>query len=176
MKPVVKYQVMTAAVVVLFLYLFATEVPERWRETSALYDDLQAKEQESPELLLARKLELQARQRRLASELTGDSGRFEQSETGVVEFLNATARKSGVRFSSLTPIASPATGQLREIGFSLLFESDFHSAGRFVNEMEEGGILTRVVRIEITTPPKRSSRLGLRIEGVAYIIPPHQVM
>ncbi len=166
-----KYQWMTVGMVALFLYLSATEIVDRWGETFQIYGELQAKELQSPENLVARKLELQARQHALAARFIKDAGRFEQSETGVVEFLNAAGRETGVTFESLTPVAADRAGRMQEVSFSIRAVADFHGIGRFINQLETGPMMVRMKSLDLSAAQKTSSRISARIEGSAFVIP-----
>jgi hypothetical protein len=112
-----KYQYGTVVLVLLFLYLFVTEVPDRWGTTFRLYDDMKTKEELNPEKLAQKKMELRARHQELMTALVHSSGSYDQSRTGVLEYLNSSARQAGVKFESLVPTESESAGQMREIGF-----------------------------------------------------------
>ena len=166
-----RYQLMTVGLLVLFLYVSATELVDRWGETIRLYSDLEQKEQQSPENLISRKYELQARQQALAAKFTKDVGRFEQSETGVVEFLDVTGRETGVTIESLTPATSERAGRIQEVSFSVKANADYHAIARFVNQLETAAMMVQMKTIELSAPQKGSSRLSARVEGSAFIMP-----
>ncbi len=171
MKPLIKYKAVTAGVVFLFLYVLCAEIPDRWRGTLATYQDLMARQEESPESIASRRFELEARKRELASRFTRDAAQFDQSETGVVEFLNATARRTGSHISAIIPASRAQAGQIQEIGFTLHVDADFHTIARFVNGLEQSGMLVRINSLELSVPNQRGRRLEAAIEGSAFVIP-----
>jgi len=183
MSPTTKYQLLTVLTVVMFFYLLLTEVTGRWSEIGRLHNELTQRQQTvlNPEELAEKKLRLAERKKSLTSLLTRDSGTFEQSQTGVFEFLNASARKTGVRFESLVPAETESSGEIQEIGFKLSMTSSFHRIGAFVNEVESGAMTVRLQRLDMANRTRArqeeaerttgKSPLEASLEGVSYIYP-----
>jgi Tfp pilus assembly protein PilO len=166
-----KYQYGTVVLVLLFLYLFATEVPDRWRTTFRLYDDIKTKEELNPEKLAQKKMELRARHQELMAALVRSSGSYDQSRTGVLEYLNASARQAGVKFESLVPSESESAGQMLEIGFKIGINSGFHRIGTFINTIEKGTMCARIRKIEVQSRSESGSNVNAMIEGSVTILP-----
>src|SRR5258707_2428541 len=141
-----KYQILIAAALVLCVYLASTEIIDRWAEVFRLHAIFIQKEETllDPQVLAEKKMDLLARKRLLGSMLTKGTARYEQSETGVFEYLNASAKQSGIRFQSLTPLESQTSGQIREVGFKLQFSASYHHLGAFLNAVESRAVLSQV--------------------------------
>ncbi|MBI3766166.1 MAG: hypothetical protein HY277_06650, partial [Ignavibacteriales bacterium] len=103
-----KYGLMTMGLGVVFLYVFMTEVTDRWRGVFQLYGEVTLKEEIviTPEHLAEEKMNLLKKKRSLTSIMANNGSMYEQSQTGVCEYLNACAKESGVRFESLVPVES----------------------------------------------------------------------
>jgi Tfp pilus assembly protein PilO len=168
-----KYQLFIALAVVLFVYVVATEVADRIGKTFRLYAALEAKEQSmlKPEALAEKRVNLISRKRALTLIVTKGAGTYEQNETGVFEYLNASAKKTDVRFESLVPIDAQTNGQIKEVGFKLNFSTQYHHAGAFLNTVETGAMLVRMRQIEIALHSVSSSTVEVNAEGIAYIVP-----
>ncbi|MGD0339100.1 MAG: type 4a pilus biogenesis protein PilO [Bacteroidota bacterium] len=166
-----KYQYFTAALFLVFIYLTGTEVLDRWSTSLQLYNEMRAKEELNPEKLAMKKMELRARRQQLMTALTRNSGNYDQSETGVFEYLNSCAHEASVKFESLVPAESESTSQLREIGFKIGISNDFHHVGTFVNTIENGTLSARIRKIEIQSRSKSGSPVSATIEGSVSILP-----
>ncbi len=171
MTTIHRYQIAAAAAAILFLLYVPGEAIDRWGEVGRLAQELEAEEDQTPEKLHAKAVELRARETTLASMLTSDSSVFEQSRTGVIELLNATARHSGVVFESFSPVESEGSGQIQEVGFKLHFGAELHKVGRFLSELESGALMVRIRSLELSRSPRNKLELSAALEGAAYIIP-----
>src|SRR5437867_6478358 len=123
-----KYLTLTLVLITVFAYLTVTEVTSRWQSTMDDYSRFQQIRREvlSPEALAEKKMALLARKKALGEILTKGLKEYEQSETGLIEYLNAGAKSSGIRFESLTPFAADSKAEVSEIGFKIDFISDYH--------------------------------------------------
>lgn len=167
-----KYQFVLSGVMLLFVYLTATEVTDRWRETWDRYLELRRKQEEilDPQKLIERKHELTVRRNSLASFLTNDKGEVEQSQTGVFGFLTDKARQTKTRIESLVPLKAQSEGRIENIGFRVGLSSSFHELGSYLNALETGTMSITIKKLELANQMK-SSLLHAEIEGVAYIFP-----
>ena len=160
---------MTAA----FLYVMGTEVFGRWSEAFQAYGELKQKEETmlSPEQLADKKMSLIAKKRTLAAAVTKDADTFEQSQTGVFEFLNSCAKSAGVRYQSLVPAESQSSSQIKEVGFKINFFTSYHRVGLLLNLVETGAMPMHMKKLELTSETKESPTLQVSMEGVAFIVP-----
>ncbi len=164
-----KYRLLTAAILLAFLYLGGTEVVDRWSAVWSQYRETASRQEISPENLALKRLELRAREQEIMAALTRDAGRYEQSQTGVFEYLNACARSSGVKIETIVPTESPSTGRLRESGFKLGIHDNYHGIGRFVNAIENGAMRARIQKIEIQK--QQGQKLDATLEGRITLFP-----
>ena len=155
----------------MFAFIMASVMEDRWKRVFILYDTLDQKEQTilDPVALAKKKMNLFAKKKQLASEVTKGEGQYEQSETGVFEYLNANAKAASIRFESLAPIEPQTNEEVKEIGFKLRFASDYHRIGAFLNSIESGEMLSEIKRIDITSKAATSSVLQVNVEGVTRV-------
>jgi len=171
MPPKRKYQLLVAGVVFLFVYVTGTEVVDRWRDTYAQYLDFAQKQKEvlEPAILAEKKLELLARRDSLTGLLTEDGGDYDQSQTGVFEFLAGTARTTNVHMESVVPVSVQKEGQVENIGFRLALSAGFHDVGFYLNALEGGAMSVRISKLELSNGGK--VLLHADLEGVASVFP-----
>jgi Tfp pilus assembly protein PilO len=162
-----RYQLLIIATLLITVYIAGTEVFDRWRQTLRLYDDLAKKEQSllSPAELSAKKMLLQQRQQMLTERVAARSKVFEQTQAGLVKFLNAEARANGFRFESIAPKDLREAGRLKEIGMTLDFQTTYHKVGAFVNALETGPFPLGIDRADLIAREPGSSSLQVRLEG-----------
>lgn len=172
MSPPKKYLSLLSAILFAFLYLLATEVLGRWGEALDLHDQVAAKENEvlDPEGIAARRMQLLERQTDLTGRVVNGDARFEQSMTGVYEFLTKCAASTGVRIVSLVPAQNESEGQITGLGFKITANAEFHKACAFIGAMESGSLAVSLRRVHYALERKGSSRLLAEIEGVAYVL------
>jgi len=168
-----KYSLIMAIAAFVFLYVVATQIIDGWREAFRSYGELVTRRQIAlnPEQLAVEKSDLEARKKILAASLVRGVTHYDENQTGVFAFLSASAQKVGVRFESLFPLAAPVTGQLKEIGFKIIFSADFHHVGSFVNLIETGSVLVRLKKLEIGSHSATARELEVSAEGAAYQLP-----
>jgi hypothetical protein len=172
MSPKKKYLAYTLVMTIVFFYLLTMEVLDRWEQAFQLYDVL-ARQQRSvlnPEELAENKMKLLARRQSLGSMLTRGAGQYDQSETGVFEYISTNARKAAIHLESLTPVEPKTSGQITELGFKLQFASEYHRLGAFLNSMENGAMMTNVRRIDIASRVPTSPLLQVSTEEVVSIL------
>jgi Tfp pilus assembly protein PilO len=162
-----RYQLLIIATLVITVYIAGAEVFDRWRETFRLHDDLAKKEQSllGPAELSARKVLLQERKRSLTEKVAARSKVFEQTQAGLVKFLNAQARANGFCFESIAPKDLREAGQLKEISLTLDFQATYHKVGAFVNALETGPFPLGIDRADLIAREPGSSSLQVRLEG-----------
>jgi Tfp pilus assembly protein PilO len=162
-----RYQLFIIVTLLVTAYIAGTEVFDRWKETFQLYDDLAKKEQSllGPAELSAKKMLLQERKRSLTEQVAARSKVFEQTQAGLVKFLNAQGRANGFRFESLVPKELRAAGRLKEIGLTLDFQAIYHQVGAFINELETGPFPLGIDRADLVAREPGSSSLQVRLEG-----------
>ncbi len=103
--------------------------------------------------------------------LRSGSGNYDQNQTGVIEYLNACARESGIKFESLVPTESESASQLRESGFKIGLNADFHHIGKFINTVENGAMNARIRKIDMQSRSKSGTPVSATIEGDVTILP-----
>ena len=167
-----KYLIIIIGTLALFLYIMSTEVIDRSDSVIQLYDELQQKEQNTlnPEQLAEKRMSLTVKKAMLMSTIMKGSGTYDQSETGVFEFLNASAKEAGIRFESLTPIASRSVAQIKDIGFKISFAAGYHQVGKLLNGLETGAMFAQMKKLDLTAETIESERLQVNAEGVVYVI------
>ena len=172
-----KYLTLTLTLITIFAYLTFTEVTSRWQSTMDEYSQFQQKRREvlNPEALAEKKLDLLARKNALGEMLTKGLKEYEQSETGLIEYLNAGAKLSGIRFESLTPFAADSKADVSEIGFKIDFISDYHHTGAFVNAIETGAMMVRCEKINLALSKEAGKNLHISVEGSTYILSPKRI-
>ena len=171
MSPKRKYQLLLAGVVFLFVYVTGTEVLDRWRDTYAQYSDFAQKQKEvlEPSILAEKKLGLIVQRDSLTGLLTEDRGDYDQSQTGVFEFLAATARTTNVRMESVVPLSVQNEGQVENVGFHLIVSGGFHDVGFYLNALEGGAMSVNIRKLELSNGGK--ALLHADMEGVASVFP-----
>ncbi len=165
-----KYRLFIFGTIAVFLFLLFTEVWDRWSGVVTLYSDLQEKEKLTIDNIQQRRIDLRAQQQLLTAQLAGHSEIYRNNQTGVFEYLNDCARKSGVRFTSLVPSENDAGAQLKEIGFKIEVQSDYHHIAQFVNAIETGVFNARFRKLIIGTDESKDRQLKAQLEGVVYVV------
>jgi Tfp pilus assembly protein PilO len=162
-----QYQSLILLTLVIAVYLLGTEVVDRWEGAGQLYDELVKKEQTSldPSELAATKAVLAERKLALTKKLAARSQTYEQTQAGLVKFLNAQARTSGFRFESLAPKELRTAGRLKEVGLTIDFQATYHQVGSFVNALESGPFPLEIDRADLIVREPGSSLLQARLEG-----------
>jgi hypothetical protein len=95
---------------------------------------------------------------------------FDQSPTGVYEYVSRSAALSGITMETYVPVDSGTTSSKREVGFSIRFISTFHKSARFINEIEGGAIPVSIKQVEFGGRGT-SGNLEIIVKGTAYIFP-----
>lgn len=165
-----RYAMMSAAAGVLFLFVLVPEAAERSKAVWSLLQEAQSDEKPIPHDELGRRAgELALREEALRSFIRMSGSHFEQSRTGVFEFLSNSARSAGVAFESLKPGGSEGSGPVTAITFTATLQADYHRIGAFVSSLESGPIPVRIETIELA----RNERPGIatKLTGRAYIVP-----
>lgn len=165
-----KYKTLIVSTVVMVVYLCLTEVYGRWSETIALSVEF-AHREEVPdlEMLEQARSELLQRKKTLLVAVVDKSGRYEQTETGLFEFLSEQGQSAGIRYGSLVPEESEPKGELTEVGFNIEFSSDFHRMGKWLNSLESGPIPTHISMVRISSENALSDKLNATVKGRAHI-------
>jgi hypothetical protein len=172
MKAKQKYQTILIAVLVAFVYLLLTEVAGRWSSTIQDYGILLERQKIvlKPDELDKKKVELSVQKNLLSAKLTGGNRQYEQSQVGVVNFLDASAKGANILLCSLTPLESKTAAQMVEHGFRMEIIGTYHRLGTFINSLETGAIPIRVTKIEMTSQHPGSSIVTAMIEGKAFVL------
>lgn len=157
----------------LFVYVGLTAVVDRWGSTYDEYAELRQKQDDllDPSAVMERMAVMTSRRDSLEMRLTDDSGEYEQSQSGVLEFLTAKAKVTTVRIESLVPVEGKSEGQLENVGFRISFSAGFHDAGFFLNALENSGMSVSITKFGLTASSPSSSILHGEIEGSVYIFP-----
>lgn len=173
MSSAIKYQLIASAMFLVFLFLLGTEVPDRWGAALHSSDEVRKKEEIvlDPEALAEKRLDLLSRKRSLVALVTKESGDYEQSQTGVFEFLNAGATDAGIQFETLTPMEPDSSGQIKLVPFRLAFSGTYAGVGGFLGAIEQGPIAIRINKLELASKSVGSSILQVGAEGAAFIFP-----
>jgi Tfp pilus assembly protein PilO len=168
-----KYSLLILTVLILFLYIIATEIPDRFSKLTQNYMDYSQKKETvlNPEKLQEKKLSLLQMKQSLTSVLTKDGRKYEQNQTGVIEYLNDCAREAGIKYESLIPTENQSAGQIKEIGFKLTMLSRYNKVGKFLNTVENGALMICIKKLEINGKEGGLTPLYVIIQGVAYIFP-----
>lgn len=171
MNQLQRYRLILVVLSVVFLYLVSTEVPERWGSALTVWAGIREKQDRigDPEQLGERRDALLSRRELLSSSMLQRSGEYEQTQTGVFEFLTACARQTQIRLESVTPLKPKANGQHEEIPLVIQFHDTFHRIGTFINIIENGAIPVKFTKLEIATRQPAKSQLEVKIEAIAYV-------
>jgi Tfp pilus assembly protein PilO len=172
MKPERKYLILITVITCSFLYLLFTEMPTRLSTIWSLYDEYRAKQIMilDPQALAEKKLALMKVRKTLTSSIVRNSSRYEQNQSGVIEYLNGCARESGFSFASFVPITIESTGQIEEIGFKLKMIVPYHLFGKFVNTVEKGEMIARIKAFTIKKVQSTSPQLDISCEGSVFVL------
>lgn len=166
-----KYQALTALAVVLGILFTATEVRTRAGRILNLVSEIRSKEEVTTESLTQEEFALKARESQLTSVLSGEHGAYEESETGVIEFLHESARNSGVQVESLVPSAVQVqSSKLKEIGITVKLSGGFHSVGVFLNRVENGPFTIRARKLGLSQDGSASRSLKAVLEATTVIL------
>ncbi len=160
-------------VLILFIYVAATEVAGRLIEICNQYDDLRQKETEllDPLSFSRKKLALSVRRDSLTMFLTNDRGEFDKSQTGVIELLTRKAKTTGVHIESLRPMRMEREGQFENICFRISLNAGFHEIGVYINALESGHMAININKVELALRSNVRSEVHADVEGVAHTLP-----
>ncbi len=166
-----KYQLLLAGTVVLFFWILSTEVAERYSELWKAYTELEMKEggASEPEALAAERSQLLVHQKRMKDLLRAQTGAFEQSRTGTLEFINASATQATVRLESLVPMKPETRAHEQVMGFKLSCSGPVHRIGVFINRLEEGPFSLRLTKLEVTREGAHPPSVKGTIEGAVRL-------
>ena len=169
--PLRKYQLLLAGTVALFLYILATEVAERYGELWKAYGELEVKKEagSGPEALASERLALLARQKKLKELLRAQTGVFEQSRRGTLEFINASASKAMVRVESLVPTKAETSAHEEHMAFRLSCTGPVHRVGLFLNQLESGPFSLHVSKLDISREGAQTSSVKATLEGTVHL-------
>ena len=167
-----KYVYLIGLTALLFVYVLATEVVDRWEETAQAYTELQGKKGEllTPDQLRVKKASLLAENEALTNILTKAMSTYSQNHSGVFEYLNSNAKKNGILFESLIPKEAVNNGQLKEFAFRVDFDASYHQLGKFANAIETGPVPVSIAKMDIASNPEKLSKVHVSAEGKAYMI------
>ncbi len=159
-----KYHVYALGVLAIFAYLVLTEIADRWSTAWTEYSHLETKKNSmrDPESVVSYKRELQAEITQIRASYNALSGQLDQSETGVIDWVDQSAKLARVRVESLTPHKSQDSST---IAFTLDVVGEFHRIGQFVNHLEGGPIAMKVVKIDLSRDTRASLRAKLEIHA-----------
>ncbi len=162
-----QYQILIAATLVVFAYLLGTEVVDRWTTSVQLYGDLAKKQQAliDPADLATKKLAHVERKQALTKQLAARAQVFDQTQSGLMKFLNAQARSNGFRFESLVPKELRTSSRLKESSLTIDFQASYCQVGAFVNALEAGPFPIEIDRADLVVKEPGSSVLQVRLEG-----------
>ena len=171
MTPRRKYQLMLLTTVVAFVYIVSTEVFDRYGQLYTLFTELQAKEQlvREPKAVDQERRELLERQGRLKQRVRSQSGAYEQSRTGVLEFVNVSATTSVVRLESLVPSRAELPGGGQGMGFKMSLIAPFHRTALFLNQLENGPFALRITKLEVTREGASQGAVKAAVEGTVLL-------
>jgi hypothetical protein len=169
--PLRKYQILLLGTVVLFLYICSTEVFARYGKLWQSYTLLQQKRESTrdPQALAAERARLLLRLKALKISLRAQSGDFEQSQTGALEFINFAATKATVRLESLIPTKHDGAVETKELSFKLSCTGPFHRVGSFLNALERGPFAFRLNKLEVTKEGAPASSVKAVMEGAIHL-------
>ena len=144
-----KYRLSTLGVAIVAVYLCGTEVADRWEGSWDAYRSLSAKETKlaNPENVVERRRQLQAEVVSLRATSASSLGEIERSENGVIAWIGQCARKTGLRIASLVP-RSEGSSSTTEIQMTV--GGRYHDIGRMVNMLEQGPVVIRVQKLELS--------------------------
>jgi Tfp pilus assembly protein PilO len=168
-----QYLLLSAGIVLVALYILATEGVGRWSNALLVYKAMRTKQAQelSPEEIAEQRLAQFRKRATLSSLLRGRGHDYEQDQAGVVEYVTDCARASGTRLESIVPVASQSASLMKEIGFKLTSYASYHSVGKLINQVETGAVLVRVSKVVLSSESDDSTLLSANIEGCAYVIP-----
>lgn len=168
-----KYQLGIVACMLMFLYVLSGEVYDRWAQVSFAWDDLAERENtiRSPEELSEQHLILTSTKKLLMAKATLGSGKYDQTEAGVFDYLSGHARDHKFRYASLEPTDSKTAGEMQDLGFKVSFTTDYVTLGKWLNEIESGGIAVKVTKLDVLTENVLSQKLKIDVQGRAYFFP-----
>ena len=168
-----KYQILIAGVLLLGLYVFATEIADRWVLTFQHYKELSNAGSQvlTPEEIIQKKGELAIQKKVFTTQLTDGKGQYEQNQIGVIKLLQISAREANLFLRSLTPLDSKSNGQLIEHGFRIELVGTYHSLGIFINALETGQIPIQILKMEMTSQSLGAAAIVINVEGKAFVLP-----
>lgn len=168
-----KYYTIIGVSVCVFVILAVTEVIDRWQHAFDVYVDLDSRRSQllAPEETLSRFERLRARRDSLVAAVLMHSGGFEQSQTGVFEFITAAAKQTGVTVRTLEPARKGADVgvDVNAVRFNVLLTDRFHTLGRFIYMIETGPLAMRVSKITMKLRKPDGMHLDAIVEGTAYL-------
>lgn len=168
-----KYQLGIAACLLMFLYVSSSEVYDRWAEVSFAWADLTERENtiRSPEELSEQHLILTSTKKLLMAQATKGAGKYDQNEAGVFDYLSGHARDHKFRYSSLEPTDTKTAGEMQDLGFKVSFATDYVTLGKWLNDIESGGIAVKITKLDVVTENVLSQKLKIDVQGRAYFFP-----
>lgn len=168
-----QYRLTLVGVLVLFCYILTAEVVPRWREVLGGYQKLRSRQSRITDTLklTEKRVSLLAQKKQLASLIAKDDGGYEQSQTGVFNFLSRNASTLGVRLVTLTPIEPGSKGEITEAPFKATLSGDYHRIGRFVNAIETGPMRLRMQSLSLQPSQVSKYVVEGQLEGIVLINP-----
>ena len=165
-----KYFLILVGAVVVFIYICMTEIAERFAEVVELYSQLRQKESTllTPNKVDEQKRALALRSKELSQALFLGGQNYDQSPSGVVEFLGDCARESKLHFESLAPSPIKSGNGISELGFKISSRTRYNQVGKFVNEIESGALPVRLKKLELISKAPGASTIQLNLEASAF--------
>lgn len=155
-----------------FLYLFSTEVIDRWQQVYQLFAEVKNKESSllSPAELQEKEMLFSAEEKRLLTQLKKGSKKYEQSGIGVYRMLNTNARAEQIAIESFLPSGGKTVGEMEEFRFKLLLHAHFHQVGAYLSVMENDALPVSVQKMDISSESPRQGVLKVALDGNAYLL------
>ncbi len=167
-----KYQTYMLIAALAFLYLFSTEVVDRWQQAYQLFAEARSKENSllSPADLQEKEMLLSAEEKNLLAQLKNGSKKYEQSGIGVYRMLNTNAKSEQIAIESFLPAGEKTVGEMEEFRFALSFHAHFHQLGAFLSADENDALPVSFQKVDIVSESARQGLLKIDLAGDVYIL------
>jgi Tfp pilus assembly protein PilO len=153
-------------------YAALSEGFDRWTLVADLSRQLEAHRAQTttPEDAAGRLTALTKQRDSLLTQLSREAGPLSGNPTGVLEFVNASAKAAGVRIESFVPSEAAGSEQIKQVAFKIKLMGGFHQSVVFINRMETCGMPVQILKLDISRVQGKEAHLEVTLEGEAYLV------
>jgi hypothetical protein len=155
------------AIAILFVFIFSTEVMDRWSQTVRRYKDVRERENASvaPESLASHRRFLKARALSLHTELDKTSDTYSRTLAGFLSLVSASARTHNVKLINVAPVRNEESARDGQVHFKVECRGEFHNIALVVNSLENSPLDIHITKIDMAAGESQAKGLESSVEG-----------